>query len=91
MLELPDDFSLSYFQNQGVSSLLTTAMEDISITPPIVMRLRDDVERRLNATGRTGGGGCLRAQAQRQSEKAEEAKQSPHHQARKKEGEAYQG
>ncbi|NLD33967.1 MAG: PolC-type DNA polymerase III [Clostridiales bacterium] len=48
VLELPDDFSLSYFQKQDVSRLLATAVQDIfRISPPIVMRLRDDVEKRL--------------------------------------------
>ncbi|NLD52165.1 MAG: PolC-type DNA polymerase III, partial [Clostridiales bacterium] len=48
VLEMPDEFSLDYFRKQELTQLLGTAIMDIfRIQPPIMLRLRDDVEDRL--------------------------------------------
>lgn len=48
VLEFPDDFSLNYFRDRELSRLMQTAVHDVfRIQPPIVLRLRDDVEKRV--------------------------------------------
>ncbi|NLC33562.1 MAG: hypothetical protein GX781_09755, partial [Clostridiales bacterium] len=49
VLELPDDFSLDYFRKQELSKLISRVIQDVfRIEPPVMLRLRDDVEKRLH-------------------------------------------
>lgn len=48
VLELPDDFSLQYFRNRDVLSVLRTAVYDLFRSEPeLLFRLQDDVKQRL--------------------------------------------
>lgn len=65
VLEFPDDFSLNYFRDRELSRMLQTAVDDVfRIQPSIVLRLRDDVEKRMK-----------RIEADREAEQASLMKQ----------------
>ncbi len=48
ILEMPDEFSLEFYQKENVPELLSTAIFDIfRDKPPVLLRLRGDSEKRL--------------------------------------------
>lgn len=93
VLELPDDFSLGYFQKQNLSAQLTTAVEDIfRITPPFVLRLRDDVEKRLKRIREDREAEmALRATEKPKDEEGETAEQSASARKEKKKAKRIKG
>ncbi len=78
VLELPDEFSLEYFRKQELTQLLQTAITDIfRVQPPIVLRLRDDVEGRLRRIeAERAKEAALRAETQQLREQSASARQA---------------